>query len=277
MKDKPRVSVILPAYNGERFIGRSIKSVLSQSMESFELIVIDDGSVDDTNRIIREFVGKDARVRCLSNKGNLGIQKTLNIGIKESRSEYIARIDDDDEWSDKDKLRRQVDFLDSNKDYVLVGTGAVMVDEKGKELFRFVGPSGDAEIRDKMLFRNCFMHASVMFRRDAALAVSGYDEREDVRHIEDYDLWLKLGIRGKMKNLPIYAVKITLRKGNISSVNKIKQFKRAATVIRKFKDSYPHYLRAVIQAYVRLGLYAVFRPLVPAAVENIVRRAYKRL
>ena len=122
MNDKPRVSVILPAYNGERFIGRSIKSVLSQRLESFELIVIDDGSSDDTNSIIREFVGRDSRVRHLSNKENLGIQKTLNIGIRESRGEYIARIDDDDEWSDNDKLSRQVDFLDGNKDYVLVGT-----------------------------------------------------------------------------------------------------------------------------------------------------------
>jgi glycosyltransferase involved in cell wall biosynthesis len=249
------VSIILPTYNGAKYIKRAIESVISQSFSNWELLIIDDGSSDNTENIIKEYVKKDSRIIYFKNEVNLGIQKTLNMGLKEATGEYIARIDDDDEWIDKDKLQKQVEFLNNNSDHVLVGTGVIVVDEEGKELFRYLLPEFDKEIRSKILSKNCFVHSSVIFNKNVALSLGGYDESKYTRHVEDYDLWLKLGTIGKLANLPIYAVKFTSRDGSISSINKIEQFKKNISLIKNYKNKYPNYFGAFIRSYSRLLIY----------------------
>ncbi len=247
------VSIILPTYNGEKYIKRAIESVLSQTFSNWELLVIDDGSIDNTKSIVRVY--NDKRIIYLKNEVNLGIQKTLNKGIREAKGEYIARIDDDDIWCDKDKLQKQVEFLEMNTDHILVGTGVIVVDEKNKELLRYVVPQSDTEIRSKILGKNCFVHSSVLFSKDAALKFGGYDESQNTRHLEDYDLWLKLGTIGMFHNLPIYAVRFTQREGSLSSLNKKEQFKKNLQLVHKFKNKYPNYLGALIRSYARIIIY----------------------
>jgi glycosyltransferase involved in cell wall biosynthesis len=249
------VSIILPTYNGGKYIERAIESIIAQSFSSWELLVIDDGSVDNTKDIVDEYSIKDNRIIYLKNEVNLGIQKTLNKGLREAKGEYIARIDDDDEWIDKDKLQKQVEFLSNNQNHVLVGTGVIVIDEKGTELFRYLLPEKDKDIKKKILGKNCFVHSSVMFRKNLALSLGGYDELKDTRHIEDYDLWLKLGTVGNLANLPIYAVKFTLREGSISSTNKTEQFKKNINLAKKYKDKYPNYFGALFRAYARIIVY----------------------
>ncbi|MFA6385997.1 MAG: glycosyltransferase [Candidatus Paceibacterota bacterium] len=249
------VSIILPVYNGGKYIRRAIESVTAQTFSHWELLIIDDGSNDNTEDISREYINKDNRIHFLKNEVNLGIQKTLNKGLREAKGEYIARIDDDDEWVDKDKLQKQVEFLNENPDHVLVGTGVIVIDENGLELFRYLLPENDGDIRKKILGKNCFVHSSVMFRKNLALIFGGYSEDAAVKHIEDYDLWLKMGTAGKLANLPIYAVKFTLRGGSISSVNKIEQFKKNINLAKKYKNKYPNYFGALIRAYARIIVY----------------------
>lgn len=249
------VSIILPTYNGSKYIKRAIESVIAQSFSDWELLVIDDGSIDNTKDIVSEYINKDKRIIYLKNEQNSGIQKTLNKGIKEAKGDYIARIDDDDEWIDANKLKKQVEFLDGNLDYVLVGTGVIVIDEGGEELFRYLLPEDDKEIRSKILSKNCFVHSSVMFRKDIAISLQGYDESKEARHVEDYDLWLKLGTIGKLANLSTYAVKFTLRKGSISSTNKQEQFKKNLLLTKKYKNKYPNYLGALVRSYARIVIY----------------------
>lgn len=111
----PKISIILPVYNGEKTIRNAIASILRQSLADFELIIVDDGSSDGSRRVISSF--KDERIVVI-NQDNVGLQKTLNRGLNLARGEYIARIDADDEWVDNDKLKNQVEFLDANRDYV---------------------------------------------------------------------------------------------------------------------------------------------------------------
>jgi len=271
----PEVSIILPTYNGVIRIEKAISSILAQSFSNFELIVIDDGSNDGTDQIIKKLSNEDKRIVYLRNEINLGIQKSLNRGLKEAKGKYIARIDDDDEWLDKDKLKKQVEFLEANPDYVLVGTGAVVVDENGKELLRYLLPETDSELRKKILSKNCFVHSSVVFRKDTVLVLGGYDESQAVRHVEDYDLWLKLGTKGKFANLPIYAVRFTLRRGNISSKNKIEQFKKDIFLIKKYRNYYPNYFWALVQGYLRLILYGLFLNLPLRAFKDKIFKWYK--
>jgi glycosyltransferase involved in cell wall biosynthesis len=250
------ISILLPTYNGSHRIKEAIKSVTDQTYKNWELLVLDDGSTDNTEEIVREFSLKDERVKYIKNDVNLGIQKTLNKGIHESKGECIARIDDDDVWIDKEKLAKQISFLDDHKDYVLIGTGLIAVNEKGEDIFKHIHPQEDKDIRNAILNKNLFTHSSVLFKKDSALEVGGYNESKEARHIEDYELWLKLGTIGKFANLPSCSVKLVLRNESISSQNKIEQFKKSLNLIKNFKNQYPHYLYARMNLSARMVVYS---------------------
>lgn len=283
---KPSVSIILPAYNSAHLIARAIESVLAQSFTDWELLIIDDGSTDNTAAVADSYAAKlarndtrsvsggDQRIRVLQNSKNQGVQYTLARGLAEARGEFIARIDSDDAWLDREKLAQQLAFLDEHTDHVLVGTGAIISDEKGDELFRFLPPETDAQIRSRLLLKNCFMHASVLFKKSAAQQVGGYDQGEGTRHIEDYDLWLKLGTVGKLANLPLYGLLFTSRPAAISAQNRSAQFKKTIALIKKYQKQYPNYGRGIFIAYARYYLYALFSVL-PAFLRHAILRRYK--
>ncbi|MBI5153129.1 MAG: glycosyltransferase family 2 protein [Parcubacteria group bacterium] len=272
----PKVSILLPTHNGAKWIGGAIESVLGQSFSDFELIVIDDASKDTVADIIKKYVTKDQRVVYTKNEINLGIQKTLNKGSGLAKGIYIARIDDDDTWSEKDKLTMQVDFLDTNIDYVLVGTGTVVVNEKGEELFRFLSPETDGDVRRKILFRNCFTHSSVMFRKREALELGGYGEDEVTRHVEDYELWLRLGSIGKLGNIQSYAVRFTMREGAISARHKKTQLINSVSLITMHKNYYHSYLPALVFAHCRCFGYSIVTQL-PQSFQGMIFGMYKKL
>lgn len=269
------VSIILPTYNGADRINESIKSVLGQTYTNWELLVIDDGSKDNTKDVIENFTKSDLRIRYIKNENNLGLQKTLNKGIREAKGEYIARIDDDDIWCDPQKLEKQFEFLDKNKDYVLVGTGVIVVDESGKELFRYLVPVSDYDIRERILGKNCFVHSSVVFRKAVVLGLGGYGEGSDVRNMEDYDLWLRIGLKGKFANLPMHSTKWCLRNGSLSSVNRIDIFKKIINLIKSYKDFYPNYYLAVVRSYARLFIYGFILRLPIKVSLNKIIKLYK--
>lgn len=252
-----KISIILPTYNGEKYISRAIESVLAQSFLHWELIIIDDGSSDNTEKIVKKFSDKDSRVIYLKNEANLGIQKTLNRGLREAKGDYIARIDDDDEWIDKDKLQKQIEFFNNNSEYILVGTGVVIVDENNNELFRYLSPLDDKEIRGKILGRNCFVHSGVIFKKDIALKLGGYSEDKSTKHIEDYDLWLKFGMEGKLANISSYSVSFTLRSESISSSNRLTQAIMVLKLIRKYKDKYPNFKFNYFISFLRLFFFFI--------------------
>ncbi len=201
---EPFVSIIIPTYNGSKCIKKAIESILDQEFLNFEIIVIDDGSTDTTSEIIKELGKRDSRVRYFKNEKNLGFVKSLNRGLKESKGKYIARLDDDDFWSDKKKLLKQVNFLLSNPGYVLVGGGLIKVNEQGKEAVRYLLPESDEDIRKSILVSNCFGHSAVVFLKEAAQIVGGYDE--EFGFFADRSLWLKLGTIGKFYNFQEYFV-----------------------------------------------------------------------
>src|SRR3990167_10841421 len=168
------VSIIMPAYNGAKWIEKAILSVLAQSFTDFEFIIINDDSSDNTEEIITAFTKYDKRIKYIKNERNLGVQKTRNIALDISLGEYIAEIDQDDEWIDKDKLKKQVEFLENNQGHVLVGTGVVVIDEGGSEIARYFMPETDLEIRKKILRANCFIHSSVLYKPKSFKKIGGY-------------------------------------------------------------------------------------------------------
>ena len=115
----PRVSVVMPAYNAEKYIGEAIDSILNQTFTDFEFIIIDDGSSDRTADIVKSY--SDPRIRLLANERNSGIVASLNRGIQKATGKYIARMDADD-YSRLDRIKKQVDFLDNHPEVIALGT-----------------------------------------------------------------------------------------------------------------------------------------------------------
>lgn len=209
----PKVSVILPVYNGDRWLDECIKSVLNQTFQDFEFIIVNDGSTDKTPFIMDKYSSKDNRI-ILINKPNTGLSDTLNTGLKVSRGKYIARIDSDDICL-QDRLKLQVHFLDNNLDYIIVGSSVLYINELGKFLgYSYVFIS-DSSIKRMMYKINPFVHPSVMIVKSVLDDVNGYEGfiRQD---FEDYYLWHRLRDRGKFYNLPIPLIKYRLVDNSLS-------------------------------------------------------------
>ena len=194
----PRVSVLLPVWNGEAFLEQAMESILRQTLSSFELIVIDDGSTDRTSAIAEEFASRDTRVRVLR-RLHEGFSGTLNAGIAAARGEYVARMDADD-ISLPERLQKQVAYLDAHPECVAIGAWIEVVNETG----RHVGLKTFVTTHDEIsavLLRGVspMAHPTVVARRDALRAVGGYDAR--CYPSEDLDLWFRLGESGELANL----------------------------------------------------------------------------
>jgi hypothetical protein len=193
----PRVSVVLPVYNGLPYLHAAISSILSQSFEDFELIVIDDGSVDGSASVLDDF--NDQRIRFFQ-QANQGLARTLNHGISLACGTYVARQDADD-LSHPDRLAMQVAHMEAQPDCVLLGTWAEII-EVDRRVNRFHRHSvEDAELRYLMLFNNPFVHSSVMLRKSSLTRVGGYTTEPDRQLTEDFELWSRLARVGSIANL----------------------------------------------------------------------------
>jgi hypothetical protein len=195
----PRVSVVIGAYNGERFFRPAIESILNQTFRDFELIVIDDCSTDRTPQILGEF--KDDRIRVVRNERNLGIAETLNNGIAVARGEYVA-LQDHDDVSLPARLECQVAFLDKNAQVGMVGSGCSVIDEIGTLVAHVPVEYDDVKIRWTLLWRNPFSHTTLMVRRRAIEEVGGYSSDPQYRFAEDYDLMSRVAFRNAVANIP---------------------------------------------------------------------------
>lgn len=225
-------------------IGRAIESVRSQAFGDWELIVADDGSTDNTPEVMKEWQKKEPRIVLIRSEKNQGISKNYNRGFRIARGEYVAMIDDDDPWCDPQKLEKQVAFLDNNRDYVGCGGGVIVVDENGIELYRYLKPETDAEIRKYMLFSNPIANSTALFRRSAGEEVGWYDE--STRYAGDRDFWLKMGLAGKLRNFPEYFSYYTMS-GENTSITKIQLHLRASlTIMKRYRREYPSYAIALL-------------------------------
>jgi len=216
MRSNPKISVVMTVFNGERFIKEAIDSILSQTFKDFEFIIVDNASTDKTTDIIASY--DDSRIVCINNEENLGQTKALNIGIKSSRSEYIARMDADD-ISYPERLELQYDFMRKNSSIAVLGSWYLEIDEYGNAIRKFRLPTNPIEIKcyllgSSELSYHCVPHPIVLMRREAIFDVGLYDEKYIA---QDFDLWVKLSRKYLISNLPKILFKYRLYKGMQSS------------------------------------------------------------
>lgn len=195
----PAISVVLPVFNGGSFLDLAIKSILAQSFTDFELIILNDGSTDQSIKVIKYFAEKDSRI-VVVDRENRGLVATLNEGVQLARADLIARMDADD-VCDLHRFERQFAYLTTNSNCVAVGSRILLIDPDGLPIRVFVDALQHDEIDSGNMsgVGSHICHPTVMFRRDAALLVGGY--RDEFRHAEDVDLFLRLAEVGKLANL----------------------------------------------------------------------------
>lgn len=217
MSCEPWVTVLMPAYNSEVYIAGAIDSVLAQTFPNFELLIIDDGSTDDTKEIARSYVLNDPRVRFIGRDHN-GLVDTLNFGLQQAHGRYLARQDADD-CSDPKRLEAQWRCLESQPDLVIVGSSYVVIDPAGFSIRVDRMPQTDTAIRWHGLFHAPFAHTSVMLRLDV-LRSKDLRYNATMGEAEDYCLWTRLLQYGRGYNLPEPLVQYRLHPGQASQRGK---------------------------------------------------------
>jgi glycosyltransferase involved in cell wall biosynthesis len=194
----PKVSVIMSVFNGEPYLSQAIESILSQTFDDFEFIIVDDGSTDSSPMILETFAKKHVRIRLLRNDSNSGLIASLNKAFQAAKGEYIARQDADDTslpW----RFERQVQFLDQHPEVGVLGTWMKNIEQNGEEKI-WKTPISDSLIRWSLLLDPSIAHATVMIRRHILDGDRTY--RPEMAHAEDYDLWSRLSERTRCANLP---------------------------------------------------------------------------
>lgn len=189
----PLVSVIIRAFNCEKYISEAIASVLAQTFQDFEIIIVDDASTDGTRAILQTYVQQDERIKVFRNETNQGPVRTMNIGLQHARGEFVA-VNDADDVSLPHCLEIQVNSLKAKPHIALVGGLAYFIDEDGEEI-KSPGRGrwerrGPEEVRKYLAKGYSFAHSSVMFRRECIEAIGLYDEI--FLYSEDYDMLLRM-------------------------------------------------------------------------------------
>ena len=211
-----KVSVIMSAYNNQEFVSQAIESILNQTFANFEFIIVNDGSSDNTEKIIAQYQKRDSRI-IIINQENNGLTKSLNTAIHNAKGEYVARQDADD-VSYLNRLQEQINFLENNKDIGFVGCSCEIIDEGGKFLNYFCIKNDPKANISKLRKNNIFCHGSMMFRRTMLEKVSGY--REFFKYAQDYDLYLRLiesTLPGTINKI-LYRRRITLESISIQKI-----------------------------------------------------------
>ena len=265
MKSQPLVSVLMANYNNEVYLSEAIESVLNQTYINFELLIVDDCSQDNSWSVIKQYADKDKRIKPFKNKKNLGIAKTRNklFDVASKKSKYYAIMDSDD-ISNSKRIKNQVEFLEKNSDYGIVGNNLIIIDENSNEIGR---RKYHFNVEKVKLIKSPFPQPSVMIRKKA-LGNLRYPENYQV--CEDWYLWLLLLSVSKGKNLDFYGLKYRVsttqsktKKLKLTILNSIKiKFK-----FMKFKDYLN--IKIIFRIFLELSLLLLPKKLILVLFHNI--------
>jgi glycosyltransferase involved in cell wall biosynthesis len=200
----PKVTVLMAVHNGERYLRESVESILAQTFDDFEFLIVNDGSTDRTRELIRSY--DDTRLRLVDNEQNLGQTRSLNRGLRLATGEFIARQDADD-VSEPQRLAKQVAFLESDPNLALLGTWYKEIGANGAVMGERELPCFNTDIRWCLLFFCPFVHSSVMFRKSMVLDHIGF-YNEAFTYSQDYELWHRIARWFPVANLPEHLMRL---------------------------------------------------------------------
>jgi glycosyltransferase involved in cell wall biosynthesis len=220
----------MPVHNGERFLAEAVESILTQTFEDFEFILVDDGSTDASLQILQQYAKRDRRIRLISRE-NRGLIATLNEMLEIANGEFLARMDADD-ISTPTRFARQVEFLQANPEVVCVGGSFEIIDPKGRTVSLATMPESNEEIQRRLLSGSTIInHPCAMIRRTAMLKIGGYDAT--MVTVEDLDMLLRLGEIGMLANLKDVVLKYRFHMESVSAKNILRQREMAQEACKR--------------------------------------------
>lgn len=231
------VSIIITVYNGEKFVGKTINSVLTQAFQDFELIIINDCSKDNSEKIIEWF--NDSRIVYKKNSNNLNIVESRNIWLRHATGKYICLLDQDDVLEET-KLEKQYNFMEQHQEYWLVWCNIININEHDIVLWETIVPEEDYQIRERLLRSSQFACWAVMMRKELLDKTWLLDP--NFIKCDDYDLWLRLGILGKMHNLQERLFRYRYHLNNTSKSSHKEMALKSLKLCIKYRKYYPNFL-----------------------------------
>lgn len=240
----PEVTIIIPVYNGEKYLREAIDSILCQTHSDFVLLIINDCSKDKSVEIIKSY--NDQRIKLLDNEKNLGLSASLNIAIKNANSKYIARMDQDD-ISLPNRIEEQLKFMKENQDIGICGT---YIEKFGVDEPRTVkNPTKHDDIKVELLFQNPIAHPAVMINKEI---LDKHNFRYDTAYdgAEDYDLWERMSNSTKLANMPKVLLRYRIHESQLSRIAPEKQAKIDKIINRQWEKMgvSNHNLKAILSA-----------------------------
>lgn len=227
MSAPPRVTVLMPVYNGETYLDEAIRSILTQTLDNFEFLTVNDSSTDESEKIIKKYAAGDRRIRLINNKKEKGIVGALNSGLDEARGDYIARMDADD-LSLPHRLAEQVRFMDDHPDVGASGTWMDTIGETETKLW-FPFPADHEHIKIALLFYTPLAHPTVIMRR-SFLEQHGLRYKEAFKHAEDYELWERCAHLFRLANIPEVLLLYRLHPASVGKTRSDEQAERTRKV-----------------------------------------------
>lgn len=226
--EKVKISVLMPVYNAEKYLKESIESILNQTFKEFEFIIIDDGSVDDSWKIIGQFALLDKRIISIKNNKNLRTSVTLNKGLRIAKGKYVVRMDADD-WSYSDRLQKQYDYMEKYPDVGVSGGTIEVCDKNLKMINKREYPLTDKEARKIIFCFSPFAHPATIWDTKVMKKVGGYNE--NISLSQDCELYFKAGQFVKFGNVKKTLIKLRTHETS-SSVSKDVLQERYAIYVR---------------------------------------------
>lgn len=232
--NQPLISIVTPTYNREAFLAEAIQSVIDQTYENFELIIVDDGSTDGSEVLVQRYVQEDSRIRYFK-QHNQGQSVARNRGIQESRGEFVCFLDSDNKWF-PDKLEVSVKAFADNSSVDIVYGNNVTISETGAELSRSNMPRHSGMITERLLADNFISMNTTMVRKHCFDTLGAFNERD--RLAEDYELWLRLSTQFRFLYVPHYFGYYRVMDDQIST-DKEARFSANEQIIHSFLEQFP--------------------------------------
>jgi len=237
----PQVSIIIPVYNGANLLPRAISSVINQTFKDWELIIVDDGSTDNSKEIISEYTAKDSRIKYYWEPNSGGPARPKNTGFKYVRGEYVAYLDQDDEWL-PEKLDKQLAVFAKypNQKIGLVSCGANVINEEGKTLMTIHAVEKEREFSDLLIADYIFSNSSVILPYTVIKAIGDRDESIGMGYYEDWDMWVRVMSGGyifKFIEDPLINYMIHINNAS-KNTNKLKRAEQNVVFYNKHRELY---------------------------------------
>ncbi len=259
--NSPLVSVIICTFNRAPLLVLSIKSALAQTHPNLEVIVLDDASTDNTEEVVKSF--NDYRITYIKNESNLGITKNRNKALAYAKGVYVAPLDSDDWWHDPRKIEKQVFFMETekNKQVAVVGTQANITDQNARTLFTTHFALINKKIKNRMMLFNQLMHSTTLIRKSMLVSINNEGDIYDpsVPIWEDWDLFMCLGVKHELANLPDITTSYLKHDGNISKISQEKDILASTMILKRYKPYYPFYFIGIWRPIIKKQLFKIRR------------------